>query len=307
MKSLMPVIVAVSVAMGAMVEPLPELVDYDKAKAVLGQQLFHDARLSKDGTVSCSSCHILEYNGADGGEVSVGVGGALGTINAPTVYNARYNLAQFWDGHAKDLKEQALGPMANPVEMANDYETVVQTISADATYDKAFKALYADGVTLDNIVDAIAEFELALITPNSRFDRYLKGDAKAISDIEIEGFELFKTRGCIACHNGINIGGNMYQKFGVFFQYEGKRGNLGRYNVTQKEEDKYFFKVPSLRNVALTAPYFHDGSAPTLESAVEQMAYYQLGYRISKAETERIVAFLKTLNGELPEIVRRKE
>lgn len=283
-----------------LIKPIPLQAVSNPQKAALGKDLFRDPQLSKDGTVSCLSCHNLAYGGADSEALSQGVGGKTGTINAPTVFNARYNLAQFWDGRAKDLKAQAAGPIVNPVEMASTVESVVQKLSKDPKYQKRFREIYPQGVTIETISDAIAEFEKTLITPNARFDTYLRGNTTILTQKEKEGFELFKSRGCIACHNGMNIGGNMYQRFGVFAQYKDRFNTLGRFNVTKQAEDKYYFKVPSLRNIEKTAPYFHDGSAKTLEDAVQKMGYYQLGRKLSKEEIEKITAFLRTLSGELP-------
>lgn len=288
-----------------LINPIPLKPVVNAQKAAVGKQLFMDPRLSKDGTVACVSCHNLSSGGADAAAVSTGVGGKQGTLNSPTVFNAVNNLAQFWDGRAKDLKTQALGPIVNPVEMANTYQQVVKTVSSDQAYFMAFKQLYPNQkITIEMIADAIAEFEKTLLTPNARFDHYLRGNTKALSSKEKEGYALFKSRGCIACHNGVNIGGNMYQRFGIFAQYKDRYNILGRYAVTKKVEDKYFFKVPTLRNIEKTAPYFHDGSAKTMEQAVQGMAYFQLGRKLSNDEINKIVAFLRTLSGELPESVR---
>lgn len=288
-----------------LINPIPLKPVVNVQKAAVGKQLFMDPRLSKDGTVACVSCHNLSRGGADSTAVSTGVGGKQGTLNSPTVFNAVNNLAQFWDGRAKDLKTQALGPIVNPVEMANTYQQVVKTVSADQTYFRAFKELYPNQkITIEMIADAIAEFEKTLLTPDARFDHYLRGNTKALSSKEKEGYALFKNRGCVACHNGVNIGGNMYQRFGIFAQYKDRHNALGRYAVTKKAEDKYFFKVPTLRNIEKTAPYFHDGSAKTMEQAVQGMAYFQLGRKLSDDEVGKIVAFLRTLSGELPETVR---
>lgn len=287
-----------------LISPLPNSVKANPQKVILGKKLFMDPKLSKDGTIACVNCHNLYSGGADSTAVSTGVGGKQGNINAPTVFNSSYNLAQFWNGRAKNLKDQASGPMTNPVEMANSPQKIVAIISANPEYMKLFKQTYPkDGITMGTIADAIAEFEKTLITPNSRFDRYLNGDITALNKIEKEGFELFKNRGCIACHNGINVGGNMYQKFGIFAHYRDRLNTLGRYEVTKNPEDKYYFKVPSLRNIEKTAPYFHDGSAKTLEEAIQTMAYYQLGRKLSKNEIVKIATFLRTLSGDVPKTV----
>lgn len=284
--------------------PLPPS-EYHREKAALGNLLFHDPALSRDGTVSCANCHQLESGGDDNLPVSVGIEGQTGQINAPTVFNALYNFAQFWDGRAKTLHEQAAGPIENPVEMGFTVKAAAARVRENPEYAKRFARLYPDGVTPTNLLDAIVEFEKALVTPGSPFDRFLEGEKGALDAREREGFRLFKEQGCVACHNGVNIGGNLYQKMGVVLPYH--NGDeprwLGRYNVTGDEEDRFYLKVPSLRNVALTAPYFHDGSVATLEEAVEKMAFYQLGRKLSPDEVESLAAFLKTLTGNPPEIL----
>jgi len=277
------------------IKPIPERLPVDRDKASLGKMLFADPILSKDGTVSCMTCHNLADGGDDGLRYSFGIRGQQGHINAPTVYNAVFNFRQFWDGRAKDLKEQAIGPIVNPVEMGNDMPTVVERLQKNPTYRRKFNDIYSDGVTPDNIADAIATYEKTLITPNSPFDRYLKGDSNAISDQAKEGYRLFKVKGCIICHNGMNVGGNLYNKFGIY--KDANSSSLGRYAITKRESDKYVFKVPSLRNVALTAPYMHDGRIRTLREAVKFMSQYQLGRYITEEEISAIEAFLRSLTG----------
>ncbi len=281
--------------------PLPQDVPVDMKKVRLGKALFFDPILSQDGTISCATCHHLEEGGDDGLQFSFGIKGQLGVINSPTVYNAVYNFRQFWDGRAKDLHEQAEGPIINPIEMGNDFETLIATLK-QSSYDKSFELIYSDGVTKTNILDAIAEFEKTLTTPDAPFDRYLRGDNAAISLEAKEGYALFKAKGCIACHHGMNVGGNLYNKFGVMESTNS--ADLGRFNVTKKEQDKYYFKVPSLRNVAHTAPYFHDGRSKTLADAVRVMAKYQLGRTLGDQDVEKIVLFLRTLSGKLPESIK---
>ena len=283
---------------GELIKPIPLEIETNSQKVILGNKLFFDLRLSHDNTIACVSCHDLSKGGADSTKVSLGVNGRSGSVNSPTVFNALFNIAQFWDGRAKDLKDQVKGPIENPVEMASNEQEVVQKLSLDSEYVKSFNQLYKDGITLDNIADAIAEFEKTLITPNSRFDLFLKGDSSALTDEEKEGYSLFKQLGCISCHNGVNIGSNMFQKFGIFVDYNNSSDHPGRYNVTHNEVDKYFFKVPTLRNIEKTAPYFHDGSAKTLKDAVRTMGYYQLGINLSEKEIQKLVLFLKTLNGK---------
>lgn len=284
------------------IRPLPEIPALNGDKVALGRKLFHDPRLSADGTISCASCHDLERGGADGRRFSIGVGGAEGDINAPGVLTAAYNFRQFWDGRAGSLEEQAGGPIVNPKEMAAKWPEVIERLEADPAIRKAFMTLYRDGVTPANVTAAIAEFERSLPRP-SRFDRWLRGDRSAITADEQHGYQLFKKHGCVGCHQGVNVGGNLYQLFGIMSRYFDTKEHVthadqGRYNATGKEEDLHLFKVPSLRNVALTAPYFHDGSAQTLGDAVAVMGRYQLGVNLPQRDIDLIVAFLKSLNSE---------
>ena len=279
------------------ITPLPQQIHVNSEKAALGKLLFFDTLLSVDNTISCASCHHLEEGGDDNLKFSFGVKGKEGDINAPTVYNAVYNFRQFWNGRAKNLEEQVADPIVNPVEMNHSFEKLIP-ILRKTHYNERFKKIYRDGITRNNIANAIAEYEKMLITPNAPFDRFLRGDRSAISEEAKEGYILFKSKGCITCHHGINIGGNLYNKFGVMDDIESNR--TGRYEVTKKEEDKYYFKVPSLRNVALTAPYLHDGRFETLDATVKFMAHYQLGRVITQEEVDDMVAFLDALTGDIP-------
>ncbi|QOP46539.1 cytochrome-c peroxidase [Sulfurimonas paralvinellae] len=280
-------------------EPISPIhtLQVNNKKAKLGKELFFDPRLSKDDTISCATCHNLQEGGDDGLKFSFGINGQEGSINAPTVYNAAYNFRQFWDGRAKDLQDQAAGPVENPVEMGFNFPDLIQKLNK-TDYKEKFQSLYKDGITKANITDAIAEYEKTLITPNAPFDRYLKGDKKAISQDAKEGYEIFKEKGCVNCHHGVNIGGNLYNKFGIFTKED--KTWFGRYNLTHKERDKFMFKVPSLRNIAQTAPYFHDGRTYDLKEAIKIMSLYQLGRHITDDEINKIEAFLQSLNGELP-------
>ena len=293
--------IGVPVNAGEPITPLPETVNLDQAKVGLGRKLFFDPRLSRDNTVSCATCHDLAAGGADGRRFSIGIDGLVGGVNAPTVLNSRYNFRQFWDGRAASLEEQAAGPVHNPVEMGSTWSQVLEKLGSDSDVVAAFEEIYTDGMTAEAITDSIAEFERSLVTPAS-FDRYLRGDESAISDLAKRGFHLFKRYGCVSCHQGRNLGGNMYQRFGVFGDYFADRGtgspaDLGRFNVTGRESDKNVFKVPMLRNVALTPPYFHDGSVARLDNAVRVMARYQLGVEIPPDDRDAIVAFLHSLTG----------
>lgn len=284
------------------ISPLPPAPALPADKIALGERLFMDPRLSRDNSLACAGCHDLAKGGTDRRRYSVGVGGAIGSINAPTVFNSGFNFVQFWDGRAASLETQAAGPIHNPVEMDSTWDQVLAKLRADHTYHQAFERVYADGLTAANVVDAIATFERSLVTPDSPFDRYLRGDADALTADEREGYRRFKEFGCASCHQGVHVGGNMYQRFGVMEDYFAGRpdtpGDLGRYNVTGRDEDRHVFKVPSLRNVALTPPYFHDGSAATLEEAVAVMGRVQLGRDLGAEDKRLIVAFLRTLTGQ---------
>ena len=287
------------------VRPIDSVIPYDQAKAALGYELFHDKRLSVDNTVSCASCHELENAGVDNHQYSHGVNDQLGGVNAPTVYNAVYNFVQFWDGRAVTLADQAAGPPLNPVEMASpSFDDIIAKLKADKKFAAAFKKVYPDGITQANITNAIEEFERTLITPGSRFDKWLLGDDSAITTEELEGYELFKKYDCATCHVGQNLGGQSYELMGLRKHYFADRGleltheDNGRYKETQNERDRHRFKVPGLRNVEHTWPYYHDGTRETLEDAVYDMGYYQSGVELTDSEVDKITAFLKTLTGE---------
>ena len=284
--------------------PLPQSLELNPKRVAVGKILFHDTRLSKDNSISCASCHSLEKGGTDNLARSVGINGAIGNINTPTVLNSGFNFVQFWDGRAATLEEQATGPIHNTAEMGSNWQEIISKLSNDGQFTRKFRKAYKNGLTSENIQDAIASYERALITPNSPFDKFLLGDESVIKDEAIEGYYLFKDYGCDSCHQGINIGGNMYQRLGVMDDYFKDRGNVtdedyGRFNVTGHESDRYKFKVPSLRNVALTAPYFHDGTAATLPDAVKVMMHYQIGVIPEKKHVEFLVAFLESLTGEI--------
>jgi cytochrome c peroxidase len=288
------------------ISPLPRTIELDFRKVELGRQLFHEKRLSADSSIACASCHNVRENGADNNARSAGVGAALGDVNTPTVFNSGFSFRQFWDGRAESLEDQIEGPIHHPAEMATDWPQVLDKLQADSSYASAFSSIYGTKVESRAVKDAIATFERSLITPDSRFDRYLRGHSNALTAEEKDGYRLFKDSGCSSCHQGIMVGGNMFEKFGIVRNYFADRGNVtkadwGRFNVTGAEQDRYAFKVPSLRNVARTSPYFHDGSAQTLEEAVSVMSRYQLGRELTVTELQRIVQFLETLTGRNPD------
>lgn len=287
--------------------PIPpkEAFSANPAKQALGFELYHDARLSSNGTVSCSSCHFGMMGGADGQRVSPGVGGLLGTRNSPTVFNSAFNFRQFWDGRAFDLDAQALAPITNPAEMAHDLKTVVQQLSAIPHYADQFSAIYTDGLTEANLGNAIAQHSRDMTRDDSRFNQHLSTGAATLSEQELRGWQRFDDVGCASCHNGINLGGNSYQKLSNV----GANSNAaimasldtGLFARTERENDRQVFKVPSLNNVALTAPYFHDGSVPTLDVAVRQMGQFHSGRGLSDDDVDDIVSFLNSLNSEFLE------
>ncbi len=277
-------------------------------KVALGKMLYFDPRLAASHAISCSSCHNLGLGGTDNEETSIGHRWQRGDRNAPTVLNAVFNTAQFWDGRAADLEAQAGGPMVNPVEMASPEVHVPEQLRGIPGYREAFARAFpgdADPVTLANAQKAIAVFEAGLLTPDAPFDRYLKGDAAALSAEQKEGLSVFVDKGCIRCHNGINIGGGMYAKFGVFASPGAKLlppGDKGRFTVTKAEGDQYSFKVPTLRNITLTAPYFHTGTVWDLRQAVAVMGDAQLGSTLSEPEIDKLTAFMGSLTGKQPEV-----
>ena len=287
------------------VRPIDLTLEYDAEKAALGYALFHDTRLSVDNTVSCASCHEIENAGVDNHQYSHGVNDQLGGVNAPTVYNAVYNFVQFWDGRAQTLADQAAGPPLNPVEMASEsFDQIIAKLQADKKFVKAFSAVYPDGLTAANLTDAIEQFERTLITPNSAFDKWLRGDDAALTAEQLEGYELFKKYDCATCHAGPNLGGLTYELMGLRRHYFAERGleltheDNGRFKETGEERDRHRFKVPGLRNVEHTWPYYHDGTRETLEDAVRDMGLYQSGVELSEGEIASMVSFLKTLTGE---------
>ncbi|NWG87850.1 MAG: cytochrome-c peroxidase [Hydrogenophilaceae bacterium] len=284
------------------IEPIKAAKPKNPAMVELGKKLYFDPRLSMSGFISCNSCHNLSMGGTDNLQTSIGHNWQQGPINAPTVLNSTLNLAQFWDGRAKDLKAQAGGPIANPGEMAFTHELAVDVLNSIPAYRAEFKKVFGkDKASIDMVTDAIAAFEDTLVTPDSRFDKWLKGDKKALTKVEKEGYDLFKNSGCTACHYGPAMGGQSFQKMGLVAEYDTKNKAAGVAGLTGKDADRMKFKVPTLRNVEMTYPYFHDGAAWTLEEAVDVMGRLQLGRTYSKEEIAKIVAFLKTLTGKQPD------
>ncbi len=302
--SLLILLSAVLTEAAGPIKPIPLSIPYNKEKTELGKILFMDPGLSSDKRVACVSCHSFEHGGADPRPVSVGAYGKSGDVNAPTVYNSYFNFRQFWNGRAKDLREQARGPLHNPIEMGMVTEEIEHYLRSNDYYVKAFKKIYHRAPTHDDALDAIAEFEKALITPNCKFDRFLRKEVE-LTPLEQKGYRLFKTLGCATCHNGINVGGNSFQKMGLIFPYPWSESSPDRYNLTHAPDDKNVYKVPTLRNIELTAPYFHDGSVPTLELALQRMAYHNLGFDLTGEEIEALTAFLKSLTGESPPILKK--
>ena len=284
--------------------PIPPADSFpsDAGKRQLGFDLFHDARLSANNSVACMSCHMGMTGGTDRRPVSIGINGQTGTMNAPTVFNAAFNFRQFWDGRAFDLGEQALSPLSNPVEMGHDLQAVVDFVASEPSYARQFAAIYPDGVTAANIGNAIAQQTRNMIRSDSRFNEFLNGDAAALTEQEQRGWERFQAVGCASCHNGINLGGNSYQQLGntadYFIDRAATQSDDGLYARSNREADRHVFKVPTLHNVALTAPYFHDGSVATLDEAVQRMAQLQLGRTLDGSDVEDISAFLQSTSSQ---------
>ena len=283
------------------IQPIRPVQNINLAQVELGKKLYFDPRLSKSGFISCNSCHNLSMGGTDNLKTSIGDRWQQGPINSPTVLNSSLNVAQFWDGRAADLKAQAGGPIANPGEMAASHTLAIDVLTSIPAYVTEFKQVFGtDKITIDEVTQAIAEFEKTLVTPNARFDRWLLGEKEVLTANEVEGYNLFKNSGCIACHNGEGVGGSSFQKMGVVEPYKTNSTAVGMSGVTGKDADRMKFKVPTLRNVEMTYPYFHDGEAETLTEAVDIMGRLQLGKKFTPEENAKIVAFLKTLTGDQP-------
>ncbi|MEJ2308473.1 MAG: cytochrome-c peroxidase [Gammaproteobacteria bacterium] len=299
------VIAANTLAAPGDIKPIRPAQVVNLALVELGKKLYFDPRLSKSGFISCNSCRNLGMGGTDNLKTSIGHNWQQGPINAPTVLNSSLNVAQFWDGRAADLEEQAGGPIANPGEMAFTHTLAVDVLNSIPCYVNEFHLAFGteEPINIDQVTTAIAEFEKTLVTPNSRFDQFLMGDFDALTEQEKKGYKLFKGSGCAACHNGPAMGGTSFQKMGVVEPYQTNNPVEGLAAVTGKDADRFRFKVPTLRNVEMTYPYFHDGEAETLTEAVDIMGRLQLGKKYTDDENAAIVAFLKSLTGDQPSFV----
>jgi len=284
------------------ITPLEAAAPLDEKKLALGARLFADPIMSGKGRLSCSSCHDLATSGTVNLQRTIGYNGEVHNFNAPTIFNVANNYRLGWRGNFTSLVAQNEQVLLDHNIMSNDWPSLLGRLKGVSDYSKAFRIIYGSEPSKDSVLDVLVTFQLSLATPNARFDRFLKGEPDALSAVEKKGYDLFQNYGCIACHQGSNIGGNLFQKFGVFERppggNDGNQGNLGRYTITHQEADKQYFRVPSLRNVAVTAPYFHDGRAASLEEAVQVMAKTQVGQDISRDDISAIVQFLDTLTGE---------
>jgi cytochrome c peroxidase len=285
------------------VRPVPESVPTDLHKTELGRKLFFDERLSTDNSLSCNTCHTIAKGGVDNKQYSQGINKTLSEVNTPTVFKACLNFRQFWDGRASDLYSQLNEHLLDPSIMGNSsFKEIIKKLNEDNNLKDDFRKIYDEGITQTTVVETIVEFEKTLVMPDNRFDKYLKGSIKAISEAELIGYNIFKSNGCATCHSGIALGGQSTEKLGIYRDYFKDRGwkingkDSGLYNQTFKEHDKYRFKVPALRNATLTKPYFHDGSQQTLFEAVGCMGKYQCNKKTTNEETKAIILFLNTLN-----------
>lgn len=303
----MPPLTPAAAAEGALrdepIIPIPLSSDLNPDKLILGELLFNDPRLSLNNQVACSTCHQLDAGGDDNKKIGISHDGASHVINTPTIFNSRYNFRQNWDGSIRTLAGQVDKVVHSHLEANTNWTELINELRQDAKLSEHFSKIYSEGISRDTYVDALTEFNKSIVTPNARFDQYLRGDDEAITKNEKQGYQLFKNLGCISCHQGINVGGNLFQKMGIFYDYFTARGSIqhadyGYMNVTDRRSDAFVFKVPSLRNIEMTAPYLHDGTAETLEDVIDIMGKTQLGRKISSSEIDLIAAFLKTLTGE---------
>lgn len=286
------------------IQPIPYIKQIDSGWQKLGKALFHSTLLSKDNTISCASCHNVHQGGEDGFPISIGINGSLGDRNAPTVLNSVFSFRQFWDGRSATLAEQAVGPIHNPVEMGTDFQQVIQKLNRSQEFVDAFTQLGVNEITPDSVVRAIVTYEESLITPDAPIDLYVLGNQSALTEQQKSGYEKFIGFGCVSCHQGVNIGGNLYQKIGrINVVPEKLLADKGRFNVTKNENDEFVFKVPSLRNINQTAPYFHNGSVEKLEDAIRIMAIGQLGITLTDQDVADIMALFEAFSGQVaPEL-----
>jgi cytochrome c peroxidase len=283
------------------IQPIPHISSIDENWLQLGKALFNSTLLSKDNTVSCASCHLVNQGGDDGFPVSIGINQSMGTRNSPTVLNSVFSFRQFWDGRSSDLADQASGPIHNPIEMGEDFPSIIKKLKKSKEFTRAFNQINENGITAEAIIQAIVTFEESLVTPDAPIDLYVKGDENALTEQQKAGYKKFINLGCVSCHQGVNIGGNLYQKIGRISSVPPALLNdTGRFELSQKESDRYVFKVPSLRNIKRTAPYFHNGSVSTLEEAIDIMAKGQLGITLTKQDTDDLLALFDAFNGRLP-------
>lgn len=289
------------------ISPIPLQTTVGSGKATLGETLFFDTRLSKNDDLACATCHQLDAGGDDNVATGISMSTDQHVINTPSIFNAQYNFRQNWAGSIKTLEEQVDAVVTSNHKFDNNWPDVIMALLKDDKLSKDFYDVYPDGITKENVIDAIVAFEKTLNTPNSRFDQYLRNENEDLTTDEINGYMTFKELGCISCHQGVNVGGNLYQKFGVFYNYIAERGDIkksdyGRVNITKRQMDAFVFKVPSLRNIAVTAPYLHDGSAETIEEAISIMGKTQLGRTLTAEEIYLVKSFLNTLTGEYKNI-----
>lgn len=283
-------------------QPLPEITYINERWRDLGKALFNSTLLSADNSISCASCHLVDYGGDDGFPVSTGINSATGARNSPTVLNATFNFVQFWDGRSTTLAQQVAGPIHNPIEMGSNWEEVIAKLKRDKLFKDMFNTINPDGITIEAVIKAITTYEESLVTSGAPIDQYLLGDESALTVQQQRGFNKFNQYGCITCHQGVNIGGNVFQKMGRIDNAPGfLTTDLGRYGVTAQEHDKYVFKVPSLRNVADTAPYFHNGQVRTLYEAIQIMGRVQLGRELSDEDIKDLEAFLNSFSASVEE------
>lgn len=284
------------------ITPIPLSVDLPADRVALGQRLFNDPKLAGKSHLACADCHILEAGGDDGRQIADGPGSGKMSLNTPTLFNVAYNGRIGWFGSHTSLQAQASTDLAKRTHDSQPWPAIISYLRGNDKYRREFDTIYSDGITEDNVLDALITFERSLITPNAPFDRWLRGDETALDPLALEGYQRFQDLGCISCHQGVNIGGNLFQRIGIFGDFFADKETLtpadqGRFSLTARERDRHVFRVPSLRNVAVTAPYFHDGRTESLREAIELVGRYQLNRELSDSDLDRLQAFLKSLTG----------